>query len=117
MKEFYQEFRKQAEESQKQLTDLSKKRGFIVIDRDTLNKQPTEEFLKLIFSVFFPVAMENYHVYNMYDGLKMYGFSKHFRDVNEGEIIPEYEMILTFDEKNSENKPDFRFLRMEEVKK
>lgn len=117
MKEFYQEFKKQAEESQKQLTNLSSRRGFIVIDRDTLNREPTEEFLKLIFSVFFPVAMENYHDYGMYDGIKMFGFSKHFREIVEGEVTPEYRMLLTFDEKNTENKPDFRFLRMEEVKR
>ena len=77
---------------------LRNNRGAVVFSREFLTEHPTEEFLKAIFSNFFPVAAENHHKNYMYDKIKMFGYSKHFREISEGEVIPEYEIIIIQDD-------------------
>ena len=77
---------------------LQNNRGIIVFSREYLTEHPTEEFMKAVFSNFFPVATENDHSFNMYDKIKMYGYSQHFREISEGEIAPEYEIVMVSDE-------------------
>jgi len=77
---------------------LSKNRGMVVFSREMLTKEPTEDEMKAIFSNFFPIAIENEHSYNLYQNLKMYGYSQHFREVEEGEVCPKYEMFFRRDE-------------------
>lgn len=77
--------------------DLSKNRGIIILDRKMLTDNPTENELKEIFSNFFPIAIENDHSYNLYQNLKMYGYSQHFRKIEEGEKCPEYVIYLIRD--------------------
>ncbi len=77
---------------------LRNNRGMVVFSREFLTERPTEDFLKAVFSNFFPVAIENDHTFYMYDKIKMYGYSQHFKEINEGEVTPEYEIIMVQDE-------------------
>ena len=77
---------------------LRNNRGVVVFSREILTEHPTEEIMKAVFSNFFPVATENDHSFNMYAKIKMYGYSQHFREINEGEVIPEYEIVMIQDE-------------------
>jgi hypothetical protein len=76
---------------------LTNRRGMIKFSRELLTENPTEDILKVIFSNFYPVAIENDHSFNMYGKLKMFGYSPHFREVTEGEVPPEYEIIIIED--------------------
>lgn len=77
---------------------LHKKRGMIAFSREFLTYHPTEQFLKVVFSNFFPIAMENDHSFCAYDKIKMFGYSPHFREINDEERTPEYEIFITHDE-------------------
>ena len=77
---------------------LSKNRGMVIFNREILTKDPTEDELKAIFSNFYPIAIENEHSYNLYQNLKMFGYSQHFREVEESEICPKYKMFFRRDE-------------------
>lgn len=89
---------------------LHKKRGMIAFSREFLTYHPTEQFLKEVFSNFFPIAMENDHSFCAYDKIKMFGYSPHFREINDEERTPEYEIFITHDENGD------HFNRMVEIK-
>ena len=78
--------------------NLANKRGYVSFSRYSLTNNPQEDVLKEIFSNFFPIAIENDHTCDLYYGLKMFGYSKHFREINELEPCPKYEMQLITDE-------------------
>ena len=90
-------------EDQKEITEsitsenLRKHRGMIIFSREFLTQNASEETLKEIFSNFFPMAMESDHSFSMYEKIRMYGYSPHFREIEETERCPEYEMRMTFD--------------------
>ena len=93
----------EAENSALNIADVSSRtlrnnRGMVVFSREFLTEHPTEEFLKAVFSNFFPVATENDHTFYMYDRIKMFGYSQHFREISEGEVTPEYEIVMIKDE-------------------
>ena len=92
------------------MSDLKKRRGRIVITREVLD-DPNEKALRAMFLNFFPVATENNHDYNMYGAVTFYGYSPHFREVEEGELMPEY--IVTFERREN---GEILFKEVEEVK-
>lgn len=81
----------------KETLDLSSHRGIITFNLNLLLKQPTEGFFKVIYSEFFPIGIQTYSDVNFYDKARMYGYSKHFRKIMEGEKIPEYELVLSIE--------------------
>lgn len=87
------------ENSSVNITDVStntlqNNRGVVVFSREFLTEYPTEELLKAVFSNFFPVETET----KMNGIIKMYGYSQHFKEISEGEVIPEYEIELISNE-------------------
>jgi hypothetical protein len=76
---------------------LRKNRGMVVFSREFLTDNPTEDFLKVVFSNFFPVAMQDDHTFGEYGRIKMYGYSQHFREIEECEAAPEYEIFVMRD--------------------
>lgn len=78
--------------------DLSRNRGHIYFDREFLTCNPTEDYLLAIFSNFFPIMAETNHERMFFDKIKMSGYSKHFRKLEEGESIPEYEIVIMQDD-------------------
>ena len=91
--------------------NLIKNRGIVVFNRAMLlNDFPFENILKVIFANFFPVAIEAEHSLNMYEEIKMYGYSQHFREVEEGENAPHYKLVLYI------SKNEIRFDKMVELK-
>jgi hypothetical protein len=76
---------------------LRKNRGMVVFNREFLTDNPTEDFFKVVFSNFFPVAIQDDHVFGEYSRIKMYGYSQHFREIEEGEAAPEYEIFVMRD--------------------
>ena len=91
--------------------NLKKRRGMVMFRREFLMDNPLEENLREIFSNFFPINSENVHSYYFYDHIKMTGLSKHFRELEEGEKIPQYDMIFITDR----NKLSIEFSRMVEI--
>ena len=79
------------------MKNLLKKRGTIIFNKHFL-LDDDGELLKIIYSNFYPLAIESKHSYNLYDDLKMTGFSEHFRELDEGDIIPTYNMVVFRDE-------------------
>lgn len=69
--------------------NLKKRRGIVKFVSSIANN-PTESKMRAIFHNFFPFAIESDHSFCMYGGLIMYGFSPHFREVEENEEVPEY---------------------------
>jgi len=75
--------------------NLQKRRGKIVFSRESTINNPNEKFLKTIFSEFFPMFIDPLSIYDLYDNIKMVGYSKHFRELLEAEVIPEYECTVS----------------------
>jgi len=73
---------------------ISNRRGVIEINKEILfGKDLCEETLKLIYSNFFPIAIsENHESWNT--SCKLYCYSKYFREVKDGEIIPKYSVTF-----------------------
>ncbi len=69
-----------------------------------------EQKLREFFSNFFPVYADNGHNENFYDSIIYYGYSPHFKELKEGEAIPEYQMQF----KEIDGKVVFE--KMEEIK-
>lgn len=82
------------------MNNLEKRKGFIIFDREFLTKNPCEGYLKEVFNNFFPVATKIVHEFSLYEKIKMFGFSRHFREVKEGEAIPQYDIYITANEGN-----------------
>jgi hypothetical protein len=77
--------------------NLKNKRGLVIFDKSLTFNEPDLDLLKAVFSNFYPIAIEPDHTFSMYGKLKMYGYSEHFREVEEDVIIPSYEFIFTRD--------------------
>lgn len=73
--------------------NLKNRKGKTIIDRKLLFEQ-SEEVLRLLFSNFFPVHIEpNF----LTDTMTYYGLSNLFDEIIEGEVIPTYEIIITWE--------------------
>lgn len=79
---------------------LFRRRGSVKFNRSLL-MESNEETLRAIFSNFFPIASQPDHGFGFYDRVVMYGCSPHFRLVEEGEIMPEYQLSLITDQKGN----------------
>jgi len=80
--------------------DLKKRLGKIGLNRDLLVKTPDFNYLKLIFSNFYPVHSEIVYESNGFEGIVVfYGYSKYFRElkIEEGEPTPTYKMEFGVD--------------------
>lgn len=79
--------------------NLSRKIGIIFLDK-SLFDNPEHELLTAIFSCFFPTQIDEKirpHVENTeFTLLKMVGFSKYFRELEEHEDVPEYVFELKY---------------------
>ena len=95
-------------------TSFKKRRGVIIFTDKYLFENINENVLHAIFSNFFPLAMQGDHSTGIGSKRKMYGFSKHFREIDEGEIAPEYEMVLK--STLSDGVEGVEFVKMVEVK-
>lgn len=72
---------------------LITKRGIILLSEELLYRNPDEATLRAIFNVFFPIQVEREIERNR--GLyRLYGYSPMFRDIEDGEIAPEYIIAL-----------------------
>ena len=69
---------------------LKHRRGKVVLSRQFIYDDPQEEILKPLFENFFPAATEPHHAAGMYNAIIFFGYSPHFREVKEGEVMPEY---------------------------
>lgn len=69
---------------------LKHRRGKVVLSRQLIYDNPQEEILKPLFENFFPAATEPHHAAGMYQAIIFFGYSPHFREIKEGEIMPEY---------------------------
>lgn len=72
---------------------LISKKGVILLSEELLYRNPDEAIMRGIFNVFFPIHIEREVERNR--GLyRLYGYSPLFRDIEDGEISPEYVVIL-----------------------
>ena len=73
-------------------SDLNKRKGILIVNSliyDNFN----EEILELIFNNFYPQKIErNYSGFD--SNYKMYGYSKLFDVVKDGEAAPEYDFVF-----------------------
>lgn len=79
------------------MNELQKRRGTITINLKTI-RDANENTLREIFSNFFPFATEPSHTPDMYGSVKYYGVSPHFDIVPDGEVFPEYKVMMQDDE-------------------
>jgi hypothetical protein len=91
------------------MKNLSKCRGKVIITKDWLfNDQTNKKYLKAIFSNFYPCGIEPNYSTMWDESLLYYGYSEFFREVEDYESTPQYEMrfaskvlddeeIITFD--------------------
>ena len=75
--------------------NLTKRRGKIIFSNELL-EIPSKENFTAIYSNFFPYAItENYSTPNT---IAMWGYSPHFKEIEEWQGIPQYEMMFYRDE-------------------
>ena len=87
------------------MENLIDRRGHIYVSRELL-KQADINFLKLLYGNFYPIAIDEFgSAFNR--PLKIYGVSEHFEELEEGTIIPEYEVIIHSDENGDPIKIEF----------
>lgn len=91
--------------------DLSKRMGCIQMGKDFIKENAYEALLREIFSNFFPAFTDKPWTYHSVGSVLMFGYSKHFREVGENEITPEYNIVFQTDEHGHS-----RFKEMVEVK-
>lgn len=92
-------------------SDLKKRRGFFVISKEFIEDNITEEFIN-VFKNFIPINIQVSNKYLFEDYLKYYGYSTLFRELKEGELIPEYNVIIT---RHKDKSKSFS-VRFEEIK-
>lgn len=85
------------------------RRGQIHFSKEMIFENPSAEELKLIFTNFFPVSIVQDHRTVFYNTVVMYGLSPHFREIEETEPIPEYQIYFKLDELGT------HFDRIEEI--
>ncbi|CAL2106348.1 hypothetical protein T190115A13A_210002 [Tenacibaculum sp. 190524A02b] len=78
---------------------LNTNKGSVKINIDLLNNMSLEA-LKLFYSNFFPVAINNDNLYISRE-IEFHGFSEHFEPVSEATIPPNYEVIFLTDNKET----------------
>lgn len=77
----------------KVITNIKNRRGFIKFTRDLLIDNPPElQIMREVFSNFFPFATESEHLFYYNSSIKVYGYSPYFDELNEGDLIPEYQI-------------------------
>lgn len=76
------------------MKDLTKRKGFIVINREKFYEPPNQKSLQALYSVFYPIAIEVENEIGFYKTLRLYGYSQYFREVENEEEIPQYEINL-----------------------
>lgn len=92
------------------MKNLIKKKGKIRLDRTTMRSGVTNGFLKKLYSVFYPVHIEDHLEVSLWDETILFGYSEKFRELEEGEVIPEYALTL-FKNKNG----TFKITSIEEI--
>ncbi len=76
---------------------IENRKGMVSISKDALVYNPKISYLKSVFSNFFPVGSESEMNHQFYDGVRFYGYSPFFRELESGEKIPRYEMNFRMD--------------------
>ena len=70
------------------------RKGKFTVSRESMFNTITEDGLKSLFSIFYPVQIIIGSSCGMYDALTYFGYSPVFRAIGEGEIIPEYNCVF-----------------------
>jgi hypothetical protein len=79
--------------SKDKTTQLFKRKGKLYLDRKWLT-EANEAELRALFSEFYPMDANRSHNQHFWDSIEYYGVSKHFDEVDEGTVIPEYVAII-----------------------
>lgn len=80
------------------MSDLHLRRGKIKVSREFVTgKGITNNAMRALFSVFYPFGIETIHMWNPFDQLMYYGCSDLFEPLQEGVVIPEYEITFKHD--------------------
>jgi hypothetical protein len=79
-------------------SNIAKRKGILMVSRQLIMEADLN-MLKVIFSNFIPIDADRNHNINYWDSIKYYGISEHFEEVEEACIAPNYEMVLTRNEK------------------
>lgn len=77
--------------------DLKNRKGSVKIRKKLIDDalKDVNKLLEHFFKDFFPVNMEYCH---FDDNFIYYGYSSQFKEIQEGEEIPEYNAMITIDE-------------------
>jgi hypothetical protein len=81
------------------MSNLLNKIGKIKIAGELIFETPEEKILKALFSNFYPVSTEIDHSCGWNRDVYFYGYSEHFRDIEDGKVIPAYDFVFKRDEK------------------
>ena len=88
------------------------RKGKIVLSLDFLF-DTDEELLFKIFSEFLPIKLQIHHGDPIIDRVDYYGFCNKFRELSEGEVIPEYKVEVI--ETNIDGKTEYE-INFNEIK-
>jgi hypothetical protein len=78
------------------VSNLSNRKGKLIISRHFI-LEADENVLREIFTNFFPIDIDRYHLINYWDSILYYGVSPHFDEIEEACVAPEYEIVLKSD--------------------
>ena len=80
------------------MESIINKRGRILINQKLIIGADGE-FLREFFSNFFPISANTYHKANFNESIEYFGYSPHFEELSDGEIIPNYVLNFESDKK------------------
>ena len=72
-----------------------KKRMWRVVLSKTILADMGESEMRAIFSVLYPISIESRSIHSIDDHVWYYAYSPMFREVKEGEVVPEYVLTVT----------------------
>ena len=81
---------------------MKNKKGKIALNRDIVIDNPNKDILGILFSIFYPIHIRISSL--MPDLYIYYGYCEDFRELKEGEDIPEYQ--ITFRRLSVENQTE-----------
>ena len=88
--------------------EFKSRKGKIVLSLDFLF-DTDEELLFKLFSEFLPINLQIHHGDPIIERVDYYGFCNNFREVKEGEVVPEYEVETTETNINGKTEYEINF--------